>query len=58
MFGWFGLIIGAILLVLGGYMVFFFPHAVSYQPGKFGAVGVTLGFIFLTIGLLLIFVPG
>ena len=56
MFGWLGLIIGIILLVLGGYLVFFFPRAVEYQTEKLSTIGIVWGFIFLTIGAILIFI--
>jgi len=58
MFGLLGLITGIILLILGGYMVFFFPHAIGYQTEKFSAIGIIAGFVFLLIGALLIFIPG
>ncbi|MFH1445303.1 MAG: hypothetical protein ABIF08_02365 [Nanoarchaeota archaeon] len=56
MFGWLGLLIGAILLVLGGYMIFFFPGALDYQTKEMATVGVVLGFIFAILGAILIFI--
>jgi len=56
MFGWIGILIGIFLLILGGYLVFFFPQATDYQPEKFGAMGIIFGFVFLVIGAVLLFI--
>jgi NADH:ubiquinone oxidoreductase subunit 3 (subunit A) len=56
MFGWFGVLVGIIFILIGGVLVFFFPMAIDYQSEKFGFVGIVLGFIFLVIGGALIFI--
>jgi hypothetical protein len=55
MFGILGIIIGILLIMLGGFLVLFFPMAPEHQAGQFTKVGVILGFIFLIIGGVLVF---
>jgi len=57
MFGLFGTIIGLLLILMGGYMVVFFPLALENQPGKhgFASTSIVMGFIFLVIGIALVF---
>ncbi len=57
MFGWTGVIIGILLLLFAGFMIFFFPAAREQQPQGFGWNGVLLGFIAGIIGLALLFLP-
>lgn len=56
MFGLLGVIVGIILIIVGGYMVFFLPMSIYHQP-EFGYTGVFLGIVFLIVGFVLIFVP-
>jgi len=57
MFGWTGLIAGVILLLIAGFLIFFFPSATKHQPEPYGWNGVILGFILGLIGLALLFLP-
>ena len=56
MFGIIGILVGLLLIVVGGFLVFFFPSAWEHQPDPFGWVGVVLGFILIIIGGVLVFV--
>ena len=56
MFGWLGIIIGAIFILIAAFLIFFFPMTTAHQTERFGVVGVILGFILLIIGILLIFI--
>jgi len=56
MFGWPGIIIGIIFILLAAFLIFFFPMTTEHQTEKFGVVGVVLGFILLITGILLIFI--
>jgi len=56
MFGILGIIVGALLIVAGGYLVLFFPNTIEHQPPPFDLVGVVLGFIFIIAGGILVFV--
>ncbi|MBI2676259.1 MAG: hypothetical protein HYX24_07405 [Candidatus Aenigmarchaeota archaeon] len=57
LFGTLGMIAGAILVLMGAYLVFFFPFTIEHQPteGGFTTGGIILGIIFLLAGILLIF---
>jgi len=54
MFGLLGIAVGILLILVGGFLVFFFPSTKEHQPPPFDLVGVVLGFIFLIIGILLV----
>jgi len=56
MFGLLGTVIGLILVVLGGYMVVFFPSTLEHQSEQFSIIGIVMGLVFLIIGAVLIFV--
>ena len=56
MFGLAGLIVGIILIVIGGALVFFFPSASTYQPQEFGIVAVVVGFVMIILGAIMVFV--
>jgi len=55
MFGIAGILVGLLLVLVGGFLVFFFPNTMEHQPPPFDTVGVVLGFILLIIGGVLIF---
>lgn len=57
MFGLFGTIIGIILLVVGGYLVVFFPATIEHQTESVSIVGIVFGIVLLIAGGILIFVP-
>ena len=42
MFGWIGLLVGILFILLGGFLVVFFPGTQEHQPPPFGVVGVLL----------------
>jgi hypothetical protein len=56
MFGIIGILVGLLLILIGGFLVFFFPSTAEHQPHPFDITGVVLGFILLIIGGALIFV--
>lgn len=56
MFGIIGILVGIVLILIGGFLVFFFPGTAEHQPPPFDVVGVVLGFILIIIGGVLIFV--
>jgi len=56
MFGWIGVVVGILFIIIGGFLVLFFPGTKEHQPGPFGLVGVVLGFILIIAGGALIFV--
>jgi hypothetical protein len=56
MFGIIGVLVGIVLILIGGFLVFFFPSTAEHQPPPFDVVGVVLGFILIIIGGILIFV--
>ena len=56
MFGIVGILVGLLLIVMGGFLVFFFPNTGEHQAPPFDVVGVVMGFIFLIIGGLLVFI--
>ncbi len=55
MFGWLGIGIGILLIVLGGWLVFFFPSTVEHQPEQFGWTAIVLGIVLIIIGGLFVF---
>ena len=55
-FGFIGVIIGIILLLIGIFNVFFFSMSEEHT-GYFDDVAVVLGFIFMIVGGALIFLP-
>jgi hypothetical protein len=55
MFGIIGILGGLLLVIIGGFLVFFFPNTFEHQAPPFDTVGVVLGFILLIIGGVLIF---
>ncbi len=57
MFGLLGLLIGIFLVLIGGYMIFFFPLTSVHQEEYFGKTAIVLGFICLIVGGILIFIP-
>lgn len=57
MFGLLGTILGIILIIVGGFLVVFFPATLEHQSQEFSVVGIVLGLIFLIVGVVLIFVP-
>lgn len=56
MFGIVGILVGLLLILAGGFLVFFFPSTAEHQPSPFDVVGVVLGFIFIIAGGILVFV--
>ena len=55
MFGWIGTIIGIILILLGGYMVVFFPFVTEEQAESMALVAIVTGFVFIAVGGVLLF---
>ena len=56
MFGILGILVGIVLILIGGFLVFFFPGTEEHQWPPFDIVGVVLGFILIIIGGVLVFV--
>ena len=56
MFGWIGILAGIIILLLGIFLVFFFPNVTEHQPESMSWTGIVMGFVFIVIGGMLIFV--
>lgn len=54
-FGWAWSIAGVLLLLLGGYMVLFFPFTRYHQGEHFQVSGPLFGLLFLVIGWYLVF---
>ncbi len=66
-FGLLGQLIGILLILFGGYMVFLFPsyadpqsstgsrQTVGHQPSEFSISGIVIGLISLVIGFMLLF---
>ncbi len=54
-FGFFGPIIGIILILLGGFLVFFMHTTPMHQPEAFSLSGIVIGLMFLFFGIFLIF---
>ncbi len=55
MFGWIGAIIGILLILLGGFMVLFFPFTVEEQPESMALTAIVTGFVLIVIGGVLLF---
>lgn len=55
MFGWIGTLVGVIFLLLGGFMVLFFPFTAQHQGDEFAVAGPVIGFILLILGGVLVF---
>ncbi len=55
MFGLTGVIVGIILIVIGGALVFFFPASSQYQPQEFGIAAVVAGFVMIILGAIMVF---
>lgn len=55
MWGFLGIVVGILLILIGGFLMFLFPGAPEHQTESFSLVGVVLGFILIVIGGLLIF---
>lgn len=55
MFGILGILAGILCILVGGFLVFMFPHPTRHQPEQMGIVGIVLGFILLIIGFVLVF---
>jgi hypothetical protein len=56
MFGWTGILIGILLILFGGYMIFLFPDTERYQTAGFTRTGMAMGLLSLLIGAVLLFV--
>lgn len=56
MFGILGWLIGGLLLLVGIFLVFFFPGVTEHQPESMGMTGIVLGVILIIIGGVLVFV--
>jgi len=57
MFGWIGFLVGVLFILIGGFLVIFFPGAEEHQPPPFNVVGVVLGLILLVLGGIFVFLP-
>ena len=55
MFGIVGVAVGIFLLLLGIFLIFFFPQTTVHQGEGFSIAGIVMGFIFLIVGIVLIF---
>lgn len=55
MFGWIGTIVGILLILLGGYMVLFFPFVSEEQADSLALTSIVTGFVLIVIGGVLIF---
>jgi hypothetical protein len=55
MFGILGTVVGILFILLGGYLVIFFPSTTVHQTESFSVVGIIMGFIFLVAGVVLVF---
>ena len=55
MFGWIGGIIGVLLILLGGFLVIFFPFTSEEQPESMAMTAIVTGFVLLVIGGVLLF---
>ncbi|MBU0953331.1 MAG: hypothetical protein KKA90_02840 [Nanoarchaeota archaeon] len=49
LFGLTGGVVGVILLLLGVFLVFFFPGTAEHQGSTFSTTGIILGIIFLML---------
>ena len=57
MFGWVGSIIGILLLLFAGFMIFFFPGPGVHQTHGMDVNGVILGFVAGIAGVALLLLP-
>ncbi len=55
MFGWAGILIGVLMVVVGIFMAFFSQVAVEHQPQDFGYLAIGIGIILIFAGGALIF---
>lgn len=55
MFGLLGIIIGILLLLVGMFLVFFFPTTTEHQPQTMSYAGIFLGIVCLVGGFVLVF---
>ena len=60
MFGWVGFVVGILFIVVGGFLVFFFPASMEHQSdvgsgSNMALSGVVLGLILLVVGFFLAF---
>jgi hypothetical protein len=55
MFGFIGILVGIVFILMGGFLVLFFPGAGEHQPPTFSIMGVIIGFILIVAGVILIF---
>jgi hypothetical protein len=54
-FGWLLGILGVIFLLLGGFMVLFFPFTAEHQGDEFQVAGPVIGLVLLVVGGVLVF---
>ncbi len=54
-FGFWGVIIGIILIFIGGFLFFLFPGTAEHQPAEFTVSGIIIGLVLIIVGGLLIF---
>ena len=55
MFGVFGFLGGFVLIMIGAFLVFFFPTTSVHQPDSMALTGIVIGIIFFIVGGLLLF---
>lgn len=55
MLGFLGIVVGILLILIGGFLIFFFPGTEEHQPNSFAWLGILIGFILIAIGVVLIF---
>lgn len=55
MYGLVGFIVGLILVLVGGGLMFLFPSTLRHQPTGFAKVGIVLGLLLIFIGGALMF---
>ncbi len=56
MFGWIGFLVGIFFILVGGFLVLFFPSTEEHQPDTFAVTGIVLGLILIIAGGVLMFV--
>ncbi len=54
MFGIIGFIVGILLILLGGFMAFFFPSDDRHQSDSIAVGGIVIGLIILLFGFILV----
>ncbi|MFH1294830.1 MAG: hypothetical protein ABIH90_02715 [Candidatus Aenigmatarchaeota archaeon] len=54
-FGWLWSLAGILFLLLGGYMLLFFPFTAQHQGEEFQVSGPVIGFVLVLIGGFLVF---